>query len=106
MSHALKKYSSLFLLGIFLFAYTEKGIHDILHADDEHCHSLTEKHFHNQEHHCFICDFNISLSDNHTFLSQNSFLQYANGIFFVISEQNLVLRNSTSLSARGPPQVI
>jgi len=102
----LKKYSSLFLLSIFLFAYTEKGIHDILHTDDVHCHSLAEKHFHNAEHHCFICDFDISTFGTASFSTQHSFLLHSNEAVFLLTENNFGYSISSPSYTRGPPALV
>lgn len=34
----------------------EKGLHELEHKDDIHC-TATDKHFHNLEHTCSICEF-------------------------------------------------
>ncbi|HXB11960.1 MAG TPA: hypothetical protein VNZ45_08250 [Bacteroidia bacterium] len=105
MRLSLKKYSSLFLLSIFLFAYTEKGIHDILHSDDAHCHSLTEKHFHPEEHHCVICDFDISTFGPDSLPLQSSFIRHSVDAIFLITENSFSYRVSSLSYTRGPPQV-
>jgi hypothetical protein len=105
MRLSLKKYSSLFLLSIFLFAYTEKGIHDILHADDDHCHSLTEKHFHDQEHHCFMCDFDISTFGTASFPVEHSFILHSTEAIFLVTENSFSYKASSPSYTRGPPQV-
>jgi hypothetical protein len=103
MRSVLKKHLSIFLLGIFLFAYTEKSAHDILHADDMHCNAQHEKHFHDQEHHCFICDFTISLFDNTSNNSESSFLRHTTDAVFAIAESTFSYSASHSSFTRGPP---
>jgi len=106
MKLALKKYLSLFLLGIFLFAYSEKGIHDLLHSDDVHCNSLTEKHYHNAEHHCAICDFQFQWFDNSVAPLKITFVRKANNVSFLLP-QTVVLTGEASLnSSRGPPSLV
>lgn len=58
----LKKYSSLLLLILFLFPMVEKQAHAFEHSADTHC-IASDKHFHEPEHHCDICDF--TLTDTH-----------------------------------------
>lgn len=59
MRKELQKYFSLFLLLLFLFPIAEKQVHALQHLDDIHC-TATDKHFHEQEHHCDICDLTLT----------------------------------------------
>lgn|GEM_PF-699859 len=104
MNLSIRKYLSLFLLSIFLFAYTEKSVHDVLHADDVHCHSITEKHFHNIEHHCAICDFEFPFFDK-AHVQQLSFTHSFTSSIFLATEQNIALSEISSLPSRAPPVV-
>ncbi len=65
MSQTIKKYFSVFFLMLFLFPIVEKEIHALEHAGDPHCIS-ENKHFHNLEHNCGICDFTLYSSDGST----------------------------------------
>ncbi len=105
MSGKYKRYFSLFLLGIFLFAYAEKGVHDILHLNDIHCHALDQKHYHNQEHHCYICDFNFSIFDGTgaSLKAPSGSFQYNNSILFI--EQQISVQPCTVSFDRGPPSL-
>lgn len=62
MNNHLKKYKALFLLFLLLFPIAEKALHAFEHHDDLHC-AITDKHFHEQEHECSICDFTITDSN-------------------------------------------
>ncbi|HTB07960.1 MAG TPA: hypothetical protein VK806_13500 [Bacteroidia bacterium] len=106
MKQGIKKYLSLFVLGVFLFSYSEKGIHDLLHADDFHCHEQHAKHFHNLEHHCAICDFELSFYDTSLTFTAPSFTRCATDVSFLVTEQQIALLPSSSLSARGPPAIV
>lgn len=101
----IRKMSSLFFLGIFLWFYAVKDIHDIVHGDDFHCHVKDTRHFHPQEHHCPICDFVLPCYDS----PSKDKLSYkplcVNTILFTI-EQNIALSEISSISSRGPPQVV
>ncbi len=74
MHYQFKKYISLFFLSLFLFPLVEKEFHAIEHAYDVHC-NATDKHFHELEHTCSICDYTIT----------DSFSTPKNDIQFVIS---------------------
>jgi hypothetical protein len=52
----LKTYFSLFFLSLFLFPMAEKQVHAFSHDKEFHC-SATDKHFHEVEHICGICDY-------------------------------------------------
>lgn len=82
----------------------EKELHALKHTNDEHCQS-GEKHFHQQEHHCFICDFIISTTTSvKTTNDENvlfaSFLKYTSKYV-----SNLSIERIDNTSSRGPPAV-
>jgi len=101
----IRKVGSLFFLGIFLWFYAVKDIHDVIHADDDHCHVQNAKHFHTQEHHCPICDFEFPGFDD-----QTPHFEIPSNNFFV-KIQNAVLPATVScetvslLPSRAPPVV-
>jgi hypothetical protein len=102
MKHSLRRFFSLFLLSTFLFAYTEKNVHDIVHSGDEHCHVLNEKHIHTAEHHCAICDFEFPFYDKVS-VFKLAFTRTTISTIFLSTEQNIALRKISSLPSRGPP---
>ena len=59
MMQQIKKYFSVLLLFLFLFPQIEKEVHAFHHLADAHC-SSSDKHFHEQEHNCSICDYTIT----------------------------------------------
>lgn len=59
MYQQLKKYGSVFLLVLFLFPLVEKQIHISDHLNEIRC-AATDKHFHEQEHGCSICEFTVA----------------------------------------------
>ena len=101
----LRKIGSLFFLGIFLWFYAVKDIHDIMHVDDEHCHVQNAKHFHNQEHHCPICDIVFSSFDDQTpkvKVSSHNFFVKVQNLYTV----QVVSCKPVSLSpSRAPPSI-
>ncbi len=56
MNKALQNIRTFLLLFLFLFPFAEKEMHAWEHRNDEHCDSPNEKHFHEMEHNCDICD--------------------------------------------------
>jgi hypothetical protein len=101
----LRQVGSLFFLGIFLWFYSVKDIHDVVHADDIHCHVHNAQHFHAQEHHCPICDFEFPGFDD-----QTPHVSVTSCNFF-IKVQNTVLAQAISFqpfslfASRAPPAV-
>lgn len=63
MQKHIKKYLPLFLLFLLLFPVVEKQVHSFEHLKDVHC-SATDKHFHELEHSCSICDYTITDSNS------------------------------------------
>lgn len=82
----------------------EKEIHTFEHNADEHC-TANEKHFHDLEHHCDICDFTITDSNESTdvcyqfllAINSFSFQRHIESVNTLISFQNL--------PSRAPPIV-
>jgi hypothetical protein len=101
----IRKVGSLFFLGIFLWFYSVKDLHDIMHADDEHCHVQNAKHFHTQEHHCPICEFEFPGFDDQTLhveVSSHSFFIKVQNLYTV----QVISCEPVSLSpSRAPPLV-
>ncbi len=58
MSGRFKHISAIVMLFLFLYPQVQKGMHDFGHQNDFHC-SSTAAHFHQAEHDCSLCDFNI-----------------------------------------------
>lgn len=54
-------FAAVFFLFLFLFPQIEKGIHDLIHADDFHCNEKSTSHFHIEEHHCSTCEYSLPL---------------------------------------------
>ena len=99
----LKKYSSFFLLLLFLFPVVEKQVHTFIHYSDNHCSSTTDKHFHESEHSCNLCDFNFTDS---TPLEKSDLSFY---IKITPASFNIFIKNSKAadplyhLPCRAPP---
>ena len=62
MHKHIKQFITFFFLFLLLFPLAEKAIHALEHHDEVQC-TITDKHFHEQEHECSICDFTITDSN-------------------------------------------
>lgn len=102
MHRLTKKYFVYFFLFLLLFPLAEKGVHALEHHDEVHC-TITDKHFHEQEHECSICDFTIS--DNNNLPSDEIAFVLTSQIF---SFQEFILEitipfSFSNLPSRAPP---
>jgi hypothetical protein len=101
----IRKVGSLFFLGIFLWFYSVKDIHDVIHAGNVHSHYQNAHNFQTPGHHCLICDFEFPGFDDQTSKIE---LQ---SISFFIKVQNTLLPGTVScepvslFSSRAPPAV-
>jgi hypothetical protein len=104
VSKKVTNYLSFFFLLLFLFPQAEKQIHAFQHKNDTHC-STTDKHFHNPEHNCSICDFTATDSNA---ISENDFSFTISGSQFLyepfIENVNSV-KTFHHLPSRAPPLV-
>ena len=99
---ALKKYLSLFLLLLFLFPLAEKELHALEHADEEHC-TASDKHFHELEHNCHVCDFTLAKTDASP-EAEFSFLVFSRNFVFRPFIQSVSSPSAFAyLPSRAPP---
>ncbi len=98
-----RKYISLISLFVFLIPFGVNAIHSIGHADEFHCTEKSDKHFHEKEHHCSVCDYIQVLADElaesfvyKTRQCTNTFLSV-----FYLQVKSLFLKYNFLL--RGPP---
>lgn len=103
MSVQLRKYAALFLLLVFVFPFVEKGIHDVAHSKDTHCHTTNTKHFHSAEHHCSICDFTVSGSTASEYFPEITTNINCTTVLFNFYTENFTVSPSFSFLLRGPP---
>jgi hypothetical protein len=104
MKETFKKYCSIIFLFLFLFPLVEKEIHAIEHADDVHC-SASDKHFHELEHSCSICDYTFSSSAD---LISPLCFAVDNGKSFVFNPfivEHVSIEFNYLLPSRAPPVV-
>lgn len=97
------KYISFLLLFIFLFPFIEKEIHTVLHKDDTHCDIKTEQHYHEKEHKCSICDFNITTSFTLSHFTSYTLLQSANDFILGFHKEIFTAAAFCYFSLRAPP---
>lgn len=101
----IKKVGSLFFLGIFLWFYSVKDIHDIIHGGDAHTHYQDAHNFQKPTHHCLICDFEFPGFDNQIpHITVNAFS------FFIGLQNSIIVesisRHPVSLAPSRAPPVI
>jgi hypothetical protein len=102
MRKELQKYLSLLLLVLFLFPMLEKQRHAFEHVADKHC-TANEKHFHEEEHHCSICDFTITDSTTSTSAYRLQTLSIQQASFSVLPQSIYFPDAFQSLPSRAPP---
>ena len=104
MKVLLKNISSILLLFLFLFPLVEKEVHALEHTDDVHCSSV-DKHFHEIEHSCSICDYSVPDS-NEPSLVNFSFRSFSSNFVYEYStKQLLAVPVFSYLPARAPPVI-
>ena len=98
-------FSILTLLG-FLFPFALNEVHELSHKDDFHCSEKISKHFHEQSHHCSICDFVVSVSDSPFVSSSKEFiLSFSSVSYSPIIPIGYVSSFKTNRHLRGPPTI-
>jgi hypothetical protein len=96
--------ASLFLVAL-LFALSGKTIHVISESGHDHDFVCSENstHFHEQEHTCFICDFELQTSDGFWPLIGELTIfatEFSKTSIFLSLD---LVKQSFSFDARGPP---
>jgi hypothetical protein len=101
-----KNIISFFFLLLFVLPTTEGFIHSIQYSNEQHCKTLNEKHFHEKEHHCTFCDYNLIDSFSSTNFYSELIVHYS----LIKFEQkkytffaNLKIQN---VNSRGPPSIL
>lgn len=102
MRQQLKKYGSVFLLLLFLFPLVEKQLHIFDHLDDTRC-VATDKHFHEMEHVCPICEFTITDSCILPDIQLTVIRSEQRHFFQILSENIHIPEAFQDLPSRAPP---
>lgn len=92
-----------FVFLMFLLPQMHHAIHSISHSHDFHCKAITEKHYHQAEADCELCDHVLpnQLATPPDF--QQSFARFACFSQFIVTDENFVSLRNGSPSPRGPP---
>ena len=98
-----RRFTSIFILFLFLFPQVHKSVHDFEHRKDFHCDAKAEKHFHTFEHVCKLCDFSLSGGDE-TKLCKYDLVPVVFEFDFTIPAIEVFQSNFwQSLPSRAPP---
>lgn len=98
-----KKYSSLLVLLLFLIPQVESSFHSFSHRNDSHCTSNTQQHFHQEEHVCSICDFNIPIAYTATEQEFEISLLSQVSTYVDFNESPVLSNGAQRFSPRAPP---
>ena len=98
----LQSFFSAFVLALFLFPLVEKEVHAFQHADAFHC-KATDKHFHEQEHSCPICDFIVPVGTAPSRAVYNFEVYASSSIVLPFSETKIFSSSKYFVSLRAPP---
>jgi len=100
----IKKIFALFAIATFLFPLVEKEIHNFLHSEVVLC-TITDKHFHQEEHHCNLCDLTRDVADKPTIFHHNLLIGILCNLNFVFNVQDFEIQKSVYSPLRAPPVV-
>jgi hypothetical protein len=100
----LKPIFALSLLFLFLFPLVEKEVHGLQHVETFHC-KASDKHFHEQQHSCPICDFivPVTVAPSKADYDFSIYLSRSLSLFYV--ETKAVSSPKYFVSLRAPPIV-
>lgn len=104
MHKVFQKYCSLFVVFLILFPMVEKQVHAFEHLNEKHC-TANEKHFHEQEHHCTVCDFTLTNAvgvDASAYQYVSSFKEIPYSLFI---ESTITVGTYIDIPARAPPVI-
>jgi hypothetical protein len=106
MKNTINRFASFLVLLLFLFPLVETELHAISHWNDKHC-LETGLHFHQEEHHCTLCDFVLPLG-NSQLISDIGFKKYLSDSTFLPSLIPAAVLHAPEyyFSLRAPPAVV
>ncbi len=99
-----RKYISISLLALFLFPLIEKEIHTLEHVDSFHC-KASDKHFHELEHTCSICDFIVPVTIVPSEPGYDFSIFVSSSLLFFFDKTEIISAPEYFVSLRGPPVV-
>mgnify|MGYP001164802834 CR=1 FL=1 len=92
---------------LFLFAFlvptVGETLHQLSHAGDSHCTEKSVHHFHEEEHHCVICDFSFNSFYSDILIPEIKATQFYILQYKYEVAQNLFIEEVSILALRGPP---
>ncbi|MBA3705175.1 MAG: hypothetical protein H0W84_04565 [Bacteroidetes bacterium] len=98
----LKKYLAVLLLLLFLFPLAEKELHAYEYKNEFHC-SATDKHLHELEHTCSICEFTITNVNSFSATNYQFLISVQQFLFAPFAESLNTPKAFQDLTARAPP---
>jgi hypothetical protein len=104
MHSFLVKSISIFSLLIFLSPPVIEGLHDSQHINLKLCNAKTERHIHQETHHCILCGINVWISNYLTNNFNDAHCQLYYNEFFIHEFQINISSNLSGAQLRAPPQ--
>lgn len=101
----LKSIFAVFALFVFLFPLVEKGIHNFEHHHYTQCNEHDFVHFHQAEHHCYLCDFTSPASSTPVLYKFALNEQACGKQSFFYTSSSYCLQAKEFQKLRGPPAI-
>lgn len=105
MRKIFRQIAAILVLFIFAFPFVQKEVHTFEHAHDFECTSKTERHYHEEIHHCYICDYKILLASPSEEFSQSVDFVIINSDVISFYKSAFIANHSFSFALRAPPFV-
>lgn len=92
---------------IFLFAFliptVGETLHQLSHANDFHCNEKSVHHFHEEEHHCVLCDFSFNNYYSDLSIPELKAVHFEIAAFQFEIKSDFYSEQFFTLALRGPP---
>ena len=98
----IKKIFALFALAAFLFPILEKEIHNFSHSEVMLC-THTDKHFHQEDHHCMLCDLTRDVADKPVFFNPDLLISSLCSLNFIFTIDQIEIQKTVYSPLRAPP---
>ena len=103
MNNRGKIFFSFLFLTAFLIPTIGETLHRIAHAEDLHCNEKSVHHFHEEEHHCVICDFSFTSYYSDIFKSEIQAIGFFVLHYSFKPTHSTFVEELAAISLRGPP---
>jgi hypothetical protein len=80
----------------------EKEIHNFSHCEVILC-THTDKHFHQEEHHCNLCDFTRDVADRPIFFQHDLLIERLCDLNFIYTIDQIEIQKAVYSPLRAPP---